>query len=108
MSDPSEKNKLKEQIKQLQSQVEEIEKKEKEDELEKNSLFLFILRKNKDFVLSLFEHSRSSCSDENPCNGYHFDEQHARCEKCHLIEILNDEFNNDFEVMLSVNIVKIV
>jgi dsDNA-binding SOS-regulon protein len=49
------------------------------------------LRENKDVVLSLVKHSRSSCSDKNVSNGYGSAEYGARCSKCHLIEILDED-----------------
>lgn len=57
-------------------------------------------------ILSRIQHSRTSCSDENPCNGYDDSVGYARCTKCHLMEIL--ETNDDtFEVSLGVTITKI-
>lgn len=35
-------------------------------------------------ISDMFEHERTSCSDENPCNGG----QRPRCVKCRLIEIM--------------------
>ena len=58
-----------------------------------------------DIILSLLEHSRKSCSDDNCCNGYITSDGYARCNKCFLIEILNGEWGEgDFEVTFDVHI----
>ena len=63
------------------------------------------LRENKEIILSLIDHSRTSCSDDNCCNGYIISDGFARCNKCFLIEILNGEWGDgDFEVTFDVNI----
>ena len=61
-----------------------------------------IIKKYKDVILSLIEHERSSCSDENHCNGYGSRDSGARCNKCHLIEILEGWYGNRFDVKLDV------
>ena len=73
------------------------------------------LRENKDVILPLLEHSRTSCSDENPCNGcYDYNNGYARCNKCWLMEILDDEWydendgeNIDFDIDFSVDFVRV-
>lgn len=67
------------------------------------------LRENKDVILPLLKHSRTSCSDENPCNSYEYSRGYARCNKCWLMEILNDEWydendgeNVDFDIEFDV------
>ncbi len=64
-----------------------------------------ILKQYKDIILPLIEHDRTSCSDEDPCNGYYFTDGRARCNKCHLIEILNGYHGNGFDVRLEVVII---
>lgn len=67
--------------------------------------FLEKLRENKEFVLSLFEHDCTSCSDDLIANGYMSDYGYARCSKCFLTELLNGEWKDDrFEITFNVNI----
>lgn len=98
---------LEEKMRKLKSQLQEIKDIEYQKNLDENKIKLNELRKNKDFILSLFDHSRTSCSDENPNNGYISDAGYARCDKCFLIEILNDEFENSFEVSFHMDITKV-
>jgi len=65
------------------------------------------LREHKDLILSFMEHNRTSCSDTNVCNGYGSASYGARCNKCHLIEILNNEWSDDWEVSIDVTITRI-
>jgi len=98
---------LEEKMRKLKSQLQEIKDKEYQQRLEKNKIKLDELRENKDFILSLFDHSRTSCSDQYPMNGYIEDYGYARCNKCFLMEILNSEYDNSFEVSFDININKV-
>lgn len=61
------------------------------------------LRKNKDFLLSMLDHDRTSCSDTHVSNGWVGTK--SRCKKCHLIQILNHEFTDgDFDVDFEIHI----
>lgn len=96
----------------LQSLIENQKQKLHEEELQKRreavAAKIVELRKHKDALLSLVSHSRTSCSDENPCNGYGTADYGARCMKCHLIKILNDEWNDEmFDVEFEVRITKV-
>ena len=84
---------------------------EKSLEEEQNALarkeqmeFIEFLRANKEVVLRLLEHGRTSCSDDQPVNGWGSRDGGCRCNKCGLIEILNgeerlpDDMKIDFEV----------
>lgn len=63
------------------------------------------IRENRDIILPLFEHSRTSCSDDNVCNGYSHATKNARCNKCWLIEILDGDYvDGDFDVEFDINI----
>ena len=93
--------------KQIKLQEDEIKEKELENQRQKAKAKLDKIRENKEFILSLLEHSRTSCSDEHPCNGYGSADYGARCKKCHLIEILNDEWGNSFDVNFEITITEI-
>lgn len=65
----------------------------------------------KAYIIAHTEHTRSSCSDENPCNGYHGDSylrnEGFRCPKCMLMEILNGEHGGAYDFRLSFEIFKV-
>lgn len=98
--------------KELNSQLAEIEREEeliRQEELKQRkqeaAAFLEKIRENKDFILSLFEHDRTSCSDNHIANGYMSDYGYARCSKCFLTELLNGEWGDDrFEIIFNVSI----
>lgn len=91
------KEQLLKQKQELDNQIAEIEENEYKQKIENNKIRLNKLRENKEFILSLFEHQRASCSDDYVSNGYGSASYGARCSKCHLIEILNSEWDNEFE-----------
>ena len=98
-----EEKELYEKLNKIKAEKEEIrqhEIKEKEKEVEKK---LDYIRKHQDIILPLIKHDRTSCSDENPCNGYSYCDGHARCGKCFLTEILNGEWGNVFDVDFNVD-----
>ena len=100
-----EKNKkLKEELSQIEQEENQIREEEICEQKEEARKRLEFLRVHKEFILSLLEHSRTSCSDEHPCNGYSFSEGYSRCETCHLIEILNGDWGDDYEIDFSVSI----
>jgi hypothetical protein len=101
------KSELDDLSKQVNEQKEKIHQEEINKRKEQVNLKLEKLREHKDLILSLIEHTRTSCSDNNPCNGYGSAEYGARCNKCHLIEILNNEWSNEFEVSIDVTISRI-
>lgn len=68
---------------------------------------LNFLRIHSESILQCIEHDRSSCSDEDPCNGYSDRTNNARCNKCHLIEILDGDYGNDFDVKFEVIITRV-
>lgn len=101
------KNELLKQQKEIESQLAKIAESEYNEKIEKNTIELGKLRENKEFVLSLFEHGITSCSDTNVSNGYGSAEYGARCNKCHLIQILNSDYDNEFKVSFDIYITKI-
>ena len=66
----------------------------------------------KEIILKYMKHGRSSCSDDNPINGffrsmYDNDREGWRCDKCMLMEILNGEFGGRYDFRLSVEIFEV-
>ena len=56
-------------------------------------------------LLSLFEHGRTSCSDDNVCNGWWSNEDDTpRCNKCALIETLKGTFPPDLIVSFTLEL----
>lgn len=105
---------LKMDIKELIKQKEEIERQIVEEqerirtEKEKRTLDKInsFTEESKNYLLSFIEHDRTSCSDENPCNGYSYWKNNFRCRKCMLIEILNGDHSGDFDFKITVDITK--
>ena len=98
----------------LNAQLAELDKEEeriKQDELNEKRAEarkkIEFLRENREFVLGLFEHERTSCSDEHPVNGYGYSAGHARCNKCFLMEILNGEWGDDWKIEFNIDITPI-
>lgn len=95
------------QKKQIEEQIEKEKERIREEKIEKSKQFRDSLtQEQKEIILSLFNHSRTSCSDEHPCNGWDSYEGYARCKKCALIEYFNDEIW-DAEVCFDVDFYKI-
>lgn len=93
-------------LKELEEMRKEIdasiaEKKEKESQKRREHAIAKIdsfSEEQKQFLLSLIEHDRTSCSDEHVYNGrYSRSDGGWRCRKCMLIEILNGEHGGDFD-----------
>ena len=96
---------LYERITKVKEEKEKIRQNELAEKKKTVAKHIQYLRENKDIILSLIDHSRTSCSDDNCCNGYITSDGYARCNKCFLIEILNGEWGDgDFEVAFDVNI----
>lgn len=96
---------LSKKIEQQQKEIKDQELKEYKEEVKTK---IEKLRVNKDLLLGLVKHSRNSCSDDNVCNGYGSADYGARCTKCHLIEILDNEWSDgDFDVEIDVVITKV-
>lgn len=98
----------------LNAQLAELDKEEdriKQDELQEKrieaSKKIEFLREHRDLVLSLFEHERTSCSDEHRVNGYGYSAGRARCNKCFLMEILDGEWGDDWKIEFNIDITPI-
>lgn len=68
-------------------------KKEAEDLAYQEQLdFIAFLRKNREVVLKLFKHGRTSCSDDAPVNDWYSDNHgnlRCRCNKCGLMAFID-------------------
>ena len=100
----------KQELLELSKQVEKQKKLLEDEELQKHKDVVKVkmkkLRERKDLILSLINHSRTSCSDSNVCNGYGSADYGARCTKCHLIELFDQEWSDgeweiDFDVIIT-------
>lgn len=58
---------------------------------------------NKGVLLSLMEHGRTSCSDENPVNGYFNEHGVPRCNKCALIKLESYSLG-DVEITVDISV----
>lgn len=62
----------------------------------------------KAYIIAHTEHSRTTCSDENPCNGlYSASDGGYRCPKCMLMEILNGEHGGKYDFQLHFDIYEV-
>lgn len=60
------------------------------------------LVRNRDVLLELVPHGRTSCSDSNPINGLDSSEHGPRCTRCALLELgVGDAFLYEFELSLN-------
>ena len=96
---------LKRQKEELEAQIKAVEEEEQRAK-EKAVLdkIKAITPEKKEMILGLMEHDRTSCSDENPCNGYSYYNDRYRCRKCMLMEILNGEHGGRFDFDIAVEI----
>lgn len=85
----------KEKMDEMNEKREKIKEERKQILIQKNSVKMKYLRENRDVLLSLIEHDRTSCSDDNVSNGYSYSSGHYRCAKCYLIELLNGDWGDD-------------
>lgn len=98
---------LYEKLNKIREEKEKIKQQKIEEKKKETGKKLDYLKEHKDFVLSLIEHSRTSCSDDHPCNGYDYDKGYPRCKKCFLIEILNGEWENEIDVKFDVSFINV-
>lgn len=70
----------------------ELLKQAKDLEYQEQLDFLDYLRENREVVLKLFKHDRTSCSDNMPVNGWYRDNKgylQCRCNKCALMAFID-------------------
>ena len=114
-----EEKELYDKLNKIKEEKEEIRQQKISEKRKEVAKKIRYLRENKDVILPLLEHSRTSCSDKNLCNGcYDYSNNHsngyARCNKCWLMEILDNEWydendgkNVDFDINFSVDFVRV-
>ena len=65
----------------------------------------------KKYIIAHTEHSRNSCSDEDPCNGLYSATNNGnpgyRCPKCMLMEILRGEHGGKYDFKLHFDIYEV-
>lgn len=73
---------------QLEAELKEIHEQEAQERDKAAFERIVQILDNADVLLSLMQHSRSSCSDEHPDNGYTTEGRggHFRCDKCGFME----------------------
>ena len=89
-------------LNKIKEEKEEIRQKKVAEKKEEVAKKIEYLREHKDIIIPLLKHSRTSCSDEHPYNGYSYYSGYARCKKCYLIEILNGEWGNEIDITFDV------
>lgn len=92
------KDELEAQIKAAEEEEQRAREKEVLDKIEA------MTPEKKAMILTHMKHDRTSCSDENPCNGYSYYNNRYRCRKCMLMEILNEEHGGRFDFDIVVEI----
>lgn len=98
-------NDLDKQIRQRQKEIRNQELMERKEQVKAK---IAKLREHKEVLLELIQHGRSSCNDDHVCNGYGSATYGARCSKCHLIQILNNEWGDgEFDVDIEVSITRV-
>lgn len=96
---------LDEQQKQLEEEIQkaEAEARTKAESAVENKL-MSMSATEKLWLLSHLMHDRSSCSDENPCNGYSYANNRWYCRKCMLMQMLDGDHGGKFDFDIDVTI----
>jgi hypothetical protein len=85
--------------KRLQEQLAEIRKTRSELEARERKVRNQIILDNKDSLLKVIQHSRTSCADDNQINGFGSVSYVPRCERCALLQL--EEWNMmDYDMTL--------
>jgi len=96
---------LRKQREELEAQIKAAEEEEQREH--ENAVLQkidAITPEMKEAILSIMKHDRTSCSDDNPCNGYSYIDGRYRCRKCMLMEILRGDHGGQFDFDLTVEI----
>ena len=99
-----------EELRKLQDKIEKEKEKIIQSKIEQYQKFVSrklecLTDEDKKLILSLIDHYRTSCSDDNPCNGIILKDNTLnsytyRCKKCALMEIFNNEWGGSFDFKL--------
>lgn len=89
------------ELEQVRKEREELHQEEVQLRRMANEGKMRFLRDNKDFILSLLQHTRNSCVEGARVN------EDRGCPKCRLQGLLDDEWENDYEVEFSIDITEI-
>lgn len=100
-----ERAKLQEKLKKLNVEEEKIKEVERQDKRKQTQKLVNLMRGHKDLFLAMFpEHSRTSCSDENVCNGFYgCTSTQYRCKRCAILEILDGDDLTGIEVSFNID-----
>ena len=106
---------MREQRRQLEAEKQKLDKEIKEAEAEALASAQFevehkiqnMSEKEKQYILSLIDHDRSSCKDGYSENGWSWSRNKWYCRKCMLEEILNGEHGGKFDFKISVDIFEV-
>ena len=99
--------KLKEQLAVIEEKRRGVREEKLKDEMENSVELLNFLIEHRDFILSHLRHTCGSCVEGGTVNGYSMTRGYARCTKCFLTEILNNEYSaSEFKVDLDFTITK--
>ena len=88
---------LKEQLQKVQAEQEKIRQEEKLEKYIKNAERLKWMREHKDVIIELISHSYDSCIKGESVNS-------DKCNGCWATEILNEDWNDDYEILFEVKI----
>lgn len=88
---------LKEQLQKVQAEQEKIRQEEKREKYIKNAERLKWMREHKDVIIELISHSYDSCIKGESVNL-------DKCNGCWVTEILNENWNDDYEILFEVKI----
>lgn len=80
--------------KQLKDELARREQERLDEEAKQRRERLALILENREALLRVIPHSRTSCSDENPVNGLYSADYGPRCVRCGLMEL--DEYNGQF------------
>lgn len=91
---------LREQLQKIQAEQEQIRQEEKQERYIKNVERLKWMRENKDVIIKLINHYRRDCVQGESVNS-------DGCDGCWATEILNEDWNNNYEILFEVHINKV-
>lgn len=85
----------------LQAELERREETRKALEVQERQDRFRLLVQHRDVLLKFVPHGRTSCSDEDPCNGLGSADYGPRCARCALLTLNYDYLHHDVQVTLT-------